>query len=380
MHGNIQMVDLISQYNNIKDAIDEAILDVVRSGAYINGPQVQSFATALENYLQSEHVIPCANGTDALQIAMMALDLQPGDEVIIPAFTYVATAEVIALLGLRPIMTDVDPDTFNITAEVIEQAITEKTRAIVPVHLFGQSADMGPIMEIASKHHLYVVEDNAQAIGATYTFSNGVTKRTGTIGHIGTTSFFPSKNLGCFGDGGAIYTDDAILAGKIKMIANHGQSKKYYHDIVGVNSRLDTIQAAILQVKLQYLDQYIHSRRTAAAYYDNALAGINQITTPYQAFNPGHVFHQYTLKVPAKDRDALKASLEERGIPSMVYYPIPLYKQKAYSGNHYLDNDFPVTASLCKSVLSLPMHTELDEKQLEYICSAVRDYFKQYEA
>jgi UDP-2-acetamido-2-deoxy-ribo-hexuluronate aminotransferase len=377
MHGNIQMVDLISQYNNIKEEIDEAILDVVRSGAYINGPQVQSFATALENYLQSERVVPCANGTDALQIALMALGLQPGDEVIIPAFTYVATAEVIALLGLRPIMTDVDPDTFNITAGVIEKAITNKTRAIVPVHLFGQSADMGPIMEIARKHHLYVVEDNAQAIGATYTFSNGVAKRTGTIGHIGTTSFFPSKNLGCFGDGGAISTDDAALAQKIRMIANHGQSKKYYHDIVGVNSRLDTIQAAILQVKLQYLDQYIHIRKTAATYYDNALAGVNQITTPFRASNSGHVFHQYTLKVPATDRDALKASLEEKGIPSMVYYPIPLYRQKAYSGNHYVDSDFPVTTALCNSVLSLPMHTELDEKQLEYICSAVRDYFKQ---
>ncbi|MFM9949659.1 MAG: DegT/DnrJ/EryC1/StrS family aminotransferase [Saprospiraceae bacterium] len=372
---NIQMVDLNTQYDKIKSEVDAAVLEVIGSAAFINGPKVKSFQADLEAYLGAKHVIPCANGTDALQIAMMAADLQPGDEVIVPAFTYVATAEVIALLRLRPVMVDVDPHTFNVTAEIIEQAITPATKAIVPVNLFGQSCDMEPIMEVARRHNLIVIEDNAQAIGADYTFRDGHTQKTGTIGHIGCTSFYPSKNLGCYGDGGAIYTNDDALAEKCRMIANHGQTKRYYHDLVGVNSRLDSIQAAILEIKLRHLDAYAAARQAAAAFYDQALAGLPNITIPARQHNSTHVFHQYTLLVGDNQRDALQAHLQELRIPTMIYYPVPLYAQKAYRDamTHKIDH-LPVTDALCKSVLSLPMHTELDEETLGYVCEGVRRF------
>ncbi|NUO00520.1 MAG: DegT/DnrJ/EryC1/StrS family aminotransferase [Saprospiraceae bacterium] len=367
------MVDLNNQYNRIKTEVDAAVLDVIGSAAFINGPAVKSFQANLENYLGAKHVIPCANGTDALQIAMMAADLQPGDEVIVPAFTYVATAEVIALLRLRPVMVDVDPHTFNVTAEIIEQAITPQTKAIVPVNLFGQSCDMEPIMEVAQRHNLIVIEDNAQAIGADYTFRDGHTQKTGTIGHIGCTSFYPSKNLGCYGDGGALYTNDDALAEKCRMIANHGQTKRYYHDLVGVNSRLDSIQAVILDIKLRHLDAYAAARQAAAAFYDQAFSNLSFLDIPARQPNSSHVFHQYTLVVKDGRRDALQAHLQTLGIPTMIYYPVPLYAQKAYSDAMTHKIDFlPVTDALCKSVLSLPMHTELDEDTLAYICEGVR--------
>jgi UDP-2-acetamido-2-deoxy-ribo-hexuluronate aminotransferase len=370
----LQMVDLISQYEKIKDQIDQAVINTIRSAAFINGPEVKAFQAELENYLGVKHVIPCANGTDALQIAMMALDLQPGDEVITANFTYVATAEVIALLKLTPVLVDVNPDTFDIDINALEKAITPKTKAIVPVHLFGQCADMEKIMDIARKNNLYVIEDTAQAIGADYTFSNGSTKKAGTIGTIGCTSFFPSKNLGCYGDGGAIFTNDDELAGKIRMIANHGQSVQYYHDEIGVNSRLDSLQAAILRIKLPHLDKYAEARNKAAEYYDKAFAGNTKVRTPARVKNSTHVFHQYTLQLNGVDRLALKDFLAQKDIPAMIYYPVPLHKQKAYQSERYDDQDFPVTVELCKKVVSLPMHTEMDEEQLKYITDAVLEF------
>jgi dTDP-4-amino-4,6-dideoxygalactose transaminase len=372
----IQMVDLKGQYLKIKSEIDVAIQEVIDTTAFINGPAVKQFALAMQEYHKVKHVIPCANGTDALQIAMMALELKPGDEVIVPAFTYVATAEVIALLHLKPIMVDVDLDTFNITAEIIENAITSKTKAVVPVHLFGQSADMEPIMEVAKKYNLFVIEDTAQSIGADYTMADGKTKKSGCIGHIGTTSFFPSKNLGCYGDGGAIYTNDDDLAKKINMIANHGQSKKYYHEVVGCNSRLDTIQAAILNVKLKYLDSYAETRRKCAENYDNAFKNMPELQIPMRQENSSHVFHQYTLQIKNGKRDGLKSYLESKGIPSMIYYPVPLYKQVAFQ--QYAPEGFslPVTEQLCQEVLSLPIHTEMNEDTQNFIIEAIQNFFK----
>jgi len=373
---NIPMVDLKTQYQNIKDQVDTAILECVSSTWFIGGPNVQSFKENLAKYLDVKHVIPCANGTDALQIAMMALGLQPGDEVILPAFTYVATAEVIALLGLKPVMIDVEMDTFNIKVNEIEAAITPKTKAIVPVHLFGQIADMESIMAIAEKHNLYVIEDNAQAIGADYTFSDGTVKKGGTIGHIGCTSFYPSKNLGCYGDGGAIFTNDEALGKKIQMVANHGQSRRYYHDEIGVNSRLDAVQAVVLNIKLPLLDGYCERRNRAASYYDAAFAKIDELTIPKRANNSTHVFHQYTLQVANGKRDELGDYLKAKGISNMIYYPVPLYKQDAY--NHYSPEGFELTNTeqLCDTVLSLPMHSEFSDAQLQYITEAVVSFFE----
>ena len=367
----IQMVDLKGQYLKIKNEVDSGIQDVINSTAFINGPAVKEFAGELEKYLGTKHVIPCANGTDALQIAMMALGLKPGDEVITASFTYVATAEVIGLLGLTPVLVDVYPDTFNIDVEAVERNITPKTKAIVPVHLFGQCADMEKLMKVAKKHNLYVIEDVAQAIGADYRFSDGTTKKAGTIGDIGSTSFFPSKNLGCYGDGGALYTDNSELAQKIKMIAHHGQSVQYVHDVLGVNSRLDTIQAVVLKAKLKHLDEYAAARNKAADYYDKAFAGNSKIKTPARSKSSNHVFHQYTLQVTGYDRNKLREQLAEKGIPAMIYYPIPLHMQKAYKSDRYKAGDFPVTEKLCATVLSLPMHTELDENTLSYITKSV---------
>ncbi len=373
---HIQMVDLKNQYLKLKPEIDAAVIETLESTAYINGPKVKAFQAAMEAYLGVKHVIPCANGTDALQIAMMALGLEPGDEVIVPSFTYVSTAEVIALLRLTPIMVDVDSEHFTITASIIEKAITPRTKAIVPVNLYGQSCDMEPIMEVARKHNLYVVEDNAQAIGADYTFSDGRTQKTGTIGHIGCTSFYPSKNLGAFGDGGAIYTNDDQLAQQLRMVANHGQQRRYYHDVVGVNSRLDAIQAAILEIKLRHLDNFAAARNRAADYYDRAFEGVDALQTPVRHPRSTHVFHQYTLKIKDGRRDRLQTHLKECGIPSVIYYPVPLQEQQAYQ--HLVPADqpeLPVTTQLCREVLSLPMHTELDEEMLAYITDNVKAFF-----
>lgn len=370
----IQMVDLKLQYQKIKPQIDEAVLQVVESCAFINGPQVQSFTTKLSGYTGSKHVIPCANGTDALQIAMMALGLQEGDEVITPSFTYIATTEVIALLKLTPVFVDVDAQTFCINPADIERAITPKTKAIVPVHLYGQAANMEEIMKIAEAHKLYVIEDNAQAIGCDYYFSNGTVKKTGSIGTIGTTSFFPSKNLGCFGDGGAMMTEDDSLADQLKMVANHGQSKRYYHDVVGCNSRLDTIQAAVLEVKLEHLDEYIAARRAVADYYDAAFAGHPEITTPFRSSNCKHVFHQYTLILNGVDRNKLHDYLAEHKIPSMIYYPVPAHRQKMFSHFKSSNTELPVTDWLTERVISLPMHTEMDQEQLQFITEKVLEF------
>jgi len=370
----IQMVDLKSQYQNIQNEIDQAVLDVIRSTAFINGPEVKKFQQNLEAYLGAKHVIPCANGTDALQIAMMALDLQPGDEVITASFTYVATAEVIALLQLKPVLVDVLPGTFDIDPAAVEKAVTSKTKAIVPVHLFGQCANMEAIMDIAKRHNLYVIEDTAQAIGAEYSFGDGRTQKAGTIGHIGATSFFPSKNLGCYGDGGALFTKDDTLAEKMRMIANHGQTVRYYHDVVGVNSRLDSVQAAVLNVKLKYLDQYSAARNKAAAFYDEAFKNEPKLTTPKRASNSTHVFHQYTLVTDGIDRFGMQEFLASKNIPAMVYYPVPLHMQKAYTDPRYKEGDFPVTEELCKKVISLPMHTELTDEQLNLIVSSVKEF------
>ena len=367
------MVDLLGQYNKIRNEIDEAIHNVVLSSAYINGPEVKSFTKELESYLDVRHVIPCANGTDALQIAMMALDFKPGDEVITASFTYVATAEVIALLKLKPVLVDVDEATMTIDCDAIEKAITPRTVAIVPVHLFGQCADMNRIMEIAARHKLAVIEDTAQAIGADYKTGSGV-KKAGTIGTIGTTSFFPSKNLGCMGDGGAIFTNDDKLADRMRMIVNHGQSVLYQHDEIGVNSRLDSMQAAILRVKLRYLDEYCRARQEAADFYDRAFANNPKLKTPVRMPGSTHVFHQYTLTLNGVDRNQLRTHLEQKGIPSMIYYPIPLHMQKAYRDPRYKAGDFPVTEKLCQNVISLPMHTELSREDLIWITGAVLEF------
>lgn len=372
----IQMVDLQGQYRKIKSEIKTAIMECVESASFINGPKVKAFQENLERYLDVKHVIPCGNGTDALQIAMMGMGLKPGDEVIVPSFTYVATVEVIALLGLNPVMVDVDEDSFNLTGEIIEQAITVHTRAIVPVHLFGQSTDMGPLQKVADKYNLSIIEDNAQSVGAVYTFEDGRSAKTGAIGQVGCISFYPSKNLGAYGDGGALCTNNDDLAAKFRMIANHGQSEKYYHKYIGLNSRLDAIQAAILDVKLKYLDDYIVARQKVAKYYDEAFAEIDLLQTPARQPNSTHVFHQYTLIVKEGHRDQLKKFLYERGIPSMIYYPLPLNEQEAFKGRGRKVGDLPVTKSLCQSVLSLPIHTEMNKKQLAYICENVKDFFE----
>ena len=367
----IQMVDLQTQYAHIKQDIDAGIQEVIDSAAFIKGAKVTSFAEHLEAYTGAKHVIPVGNGTDALQIALMALGLKPGDEVITPTFTFIATAEVVALLGLTPVVVDVEWETMNMDVESVRRAITPRTKAIVPVHLFGQCANMEAIMTLAREHNLFVVEDACQAIGAQYTFANGETKQAGTMGHIGCTSFFPSKNLGCYGDGGAIFTNDDALADKMRAIANHGCRVRYHHDEVGVNSRLDSIQAAVLDAKLPHLNEYIATRQRAATYYDEAFAGNNKLLIPGREPHSTHVFHQYTLRVLGADRDKLREQLAERGIPSMVYYPVPLHQQKAYRDARYKDGDFPVAERLASCVLSLPMHTELDEEQLAFITSNV---------
>ena len=370
------MVDLQTQYAHIKQEIDAGIQEVIDSAAFIKGPKVTAFQSHLEAYTGAKHVIPVGNGTDALQIALMGLGLQPGDEVITPTFTFIATAEVVALLGLTPVVVDVDWETMNMDIESVRRAITPRTKAIVPVHLFGQCADMEAIMALAKEHHLYVVEDACQSIGAKFTFSNGEMKQAGTMGHIGCTSFFPSKNLGCYGDGGAIFTNDDALADKMRAIANHGCHIRYHHDEIGVNSRLDSIQAAILDAKLPHLDEYIASRQRAAAYYDKAFGNCKALLIPGRQAHSTHVFHQYTLRVVGADRDALREGLAECGIPAMIYYPVPLHQQKAYLDPRYQDGDFPVAERLAACVLSLPMHTELDNEQLEYITSKVSELCK----
>lgn len=373
------MVDLKGQYEVIKDTVNNSVIEVIESTAFINGPKVHEFQKNLEHYLGVKHVIPCANGTDALQIAMMGLGLKPGDEVITADFTFAATVEVIALLGLTPVLVDVNPETFNIDVQAIKKAITPKTKAIVPVHLFGQCANMDAIMAIANEHNLYVIEDNAQAIGATYTSSDGTKHKAGTIGHVASTSFFPSKNLGCYGDGGAIFTNDDDLAHRLRGIVNHGMYRRYYHDVVGVNSRLDSIQAAILNTKLQYLDQYNKARQNAAIKYNEAFKNEANIITPVAnkacqgicSSCDCHVFHQYTLKVKNINRDDLVQFLNDNNIPCGVYYPVPLHKQKAYEDKRYNEDDFKVTNQLIKEVISLPMHTELDDEQINYITSKI---------
>ncbi len=367
---SIQMVDLKGQYLKIKDEVDAAIQDVIDSTAFINGTPVKEFASNLAQYLSVKHVIPCGNGTDALQVSLMALDLKPGDEVIVPCFTYAATAEVIALLGLTPVLVDVDPDTFQVNVAEIEKHISPKTKAIVPVHLFGQCADMEAILVLANEHNIAVVEDNAQAFGATYTFSDGSRVSAGCMGHLGTTSFFPSKNLGCYGDGGAIFTNDDQLAEKARMICNHGQKKKYHHSMVGVNSRLDSIQAAVLNVKLNYLDTYASHRNYVADYYDRVLGNDSRFTIPKRMNNSSHVFHQYTLKLNHLDRAELQEHLKKSGIPSTVYYPVPLNEQEAYKSV----GSYPITQDLCTRVLSLPMSTELTDEQLELITNTLVNF------
>ena len=371
----IQMVDLNGQYLKIKKEVDKAIQNVIDTSSFINGSQVNNFSINLGKYLKSEFVVTCGNGTDALQIALMSLGLQQDDEVIVPSFGYVAAVEVIVLLGLKPVMVEVDPDTFMVTAKTFKKAITGKTKVIIPIHLFGQCADMEEIMKIAQDHEIFVVEDTAQAIGADYTFSDGTVKKAGTIGNIGCTSFFPSKNLGCFGDGGAIYTDDEVLAMRCKMIANHGQSTKYYHTAVGLNSRLDSIQAGILGVKLEYIDIYKVARQYVASAYDNAFGNLDWITIPKREIKSTHVFHQYTLKLNKKvSRDHFREYLNMRGIPSMIYYPMPMHLQDAYSNQGYQVGDFPISEELAKRVISLPIHTEMDKNQLDFITSTVKSY------
>jgi dTDP-4-amino-4,6-dideoxygalactose transaminase len=381
----IQMVDLKGQYKNIKERVDSSIMNVIETTAFVNGPEVHGFQKELEEYLGVKHVIPCANGTDALQIAMMGLGLKPGDEVITADFTFAATVEVIALLQLTPVLVDVDPVNFNIAIEAIKRAITPKTKAIVPVHLFGLAANMDAIMQLAEEHNLYVIEDNAQGIGATYTFKDGSKKKTSAIGHVASTSFFPSKNLGCYGDGGAIFTNDDNLAHTIRGIVNHGMYERYHHDVVGVNSRLDSIQAAVLRAKLPHLDSYNAARKNAAKKYSAAFENIENIITPTgcdRCSKKGfencdcHVFHQYTLRILNADRDALVKHLNENGIPCGVYYPIPLHLQKAYKDERYKEEDFAVTNQLVKEVISLPMHTELDDEQIGYITKTVIDFIK----
>jgi len=373
----IQMVDLKGQYENIKDAVNTSIQEVLDTNTYINGPQVHTFQKNLEEYLGAKHVIPCANGTDALQIAMMGLDLKPGDEVITADFTFAATVEVIALLQLTPVLVDVEIDTFNISVEAIKKAITPKTKAIVPVHLFGQAANMEAIMQLAKEHSLYVIEDNAQAIGANYKLADGSKKKVGVIGHVASTSFFPSKNLGCYGDGGAIFTNDDELAHKLRGIVNHGMYVRYHHDVVGVNSRLDSIQAAVLNAKLPNLDAYNDARQTAARKYSEALANHKNIVTPFvNGDQDSHVFHQYTLRIVDANRDGLMQHLLDKGIPCAIYYPIPLHAQKAYLDARYKEEDFPITNQLVKEVISLPMHTELDDEQIAFITNSILEFLK----
>jgi len=370
------MVDLKDQYLRIQAEVDQAIRSVISEANFINGPQVQSFAKNLSNYLGGAQVIPCANGTDALQIALMALGLKPGDEVIVPAFTYVATAEVIGLLHLTPVLVDVEPDTFNLSIEQVERSITHKTKAIVPVHLFGQCANMYAVMDLAQRHNLFVIEDTAQALGADYFFADGRKQKAGTIGHIGCTSFFPSKNLGCYGDGGALFTNNEQLAETIRMIANHGQVKKYVHKVLGVNSRLDTVQAAILDVKLKHLDEYCQARQGVAEYYDEAFRSISAIQTPVRSPFSTHVFHQYTLVVPPTVREALKDYLQGKGIPSMIYYPIPLHQQEAFRSISRCLEDLSGSERLCASVISLPIHTEMTTEVQDKIIQGVTGFFK----
>jgi len=373
----IQMVDLKSQYENIQSQVDQAIGQVLQDTAFINGPQVKDFSASLAEYLHTDHVIACANGTDALQIALMALDLKPGDEVITPTFTFVSTVEVVQLLGLKPVLVDVEDTYYTMQAEKVREAITSRTRAIVPVHLYGQCAPMNEILQLARAHGLAVIEDAAQALGADY-YQGGETRKAGTLGDIGCTSFFPSKNLGCYGDGGALFTKNSDLADKIRTIANHGSHQKYHHSRVGVNSRLDTLQAAILKVKLKYLDQYNAARQQAAQYYDEALASIAQIQTPRVRPDSSHIYHQYTLRLdPEVSRDDLKNYLKDKGIPTMVYYPVPMHLQEAFNrAGRFLDGDFAVSEKLSRSVLSLPMHTELEEEQQHYIAQTLKQYFQ----
>ena len=373
----LQMVDTKTQYHKIKKEVDEAVIGVLESSQFIGGKVVNDFALNLARYHNSKHVIPCANGTDALQIAMMALGLQPGDEVITPSFTYIATVEVAALLHIKPIFVEVDAKTFCMDAGAIEKAITPKTKAIVPVHLYGHAADMDKIMTIANKHNLFVIEDNAQGIGNDYTFPDGTTRKTGSIGHIGCTSFYPSKNLGAYGDGGAMFTDDDTMAEKMRMIASHGQSKRYYHDVVGCNSRLDALQAAVLDIKLKHLDEYIEARRKAADFYDAAFAGNDKIAVPYRAANNKHVFHQYTLTLNGIDRDGLNSFLADNGVPSMIYYPIPAHRQKMFDAFGGGDYKLDVTDWLTERVISLPIHTELDEEQQQFIVDKVLAFANQ---
>jgi dTDP-4-amino-4,6-dideoxygalactose transaminase len=367
------MVDLHGQYLRIQREVDAAIANVLRSTAFINGPEVEKFAAELSTFLGGCHVVPCANGTDALQIAMMALNLAPGDEVILPVHTYVATAEVIALLKLVPVFVDVDADSFNLDISQVESKISSRTKAIVPVHLYGQCAHMQPLLDLASRHRLSVIEDAAQALGADYQFAEGTKRKAGTMGTIGTTSFFPSKNLGCFGDGGAIFTASEPLADRVKMIANHGQQKKYHHDCVGVNSRLDTLQAAVLLVKLKYLAEYTQKRQQVAQQYDAALAGISAVQTPRRSPFSTHVFHQYTLRV--ENRDELKEFLAQKGIPTMIYYPVPLHLQQAYRQPGMAEGSFPITEKLSKTVISLPIHTEMTEEEIEFITAAIKSFY-----
>lgn len=371
----IQMVDLKSQYEGIKDEVNASIQEVLETTAFVNGPQVHSFQENLEKYLGVKHVIPCANGTDALQIAMMGLGLKEGDEVITADFTFAATVEVIALLKLTPVLVDVCPDSFNISIEALKKAITPRTKAIVPVHLFGQAANMEAIMEVAKEHNLFVIEDNAQGIGADYTYTDGKKVKTGTIGHVSATSFFPSKNLGCYGDGGAIFTNDDNLAHIIRGIVNHGMYERYHHDVVGVNSRLDSIQAAVLNAKLPKLDSYNDARRNAAKKYSEALANHPNIVTPkLEGSDDSHVFHQYTLRIVNADRNGLMAHLQSKGIPCAIYYPIPLHLQKAYLDPRYKEEDFPVTNQLVQEVLSLPMHSELEDDQIKFITDEIKAF------
>ena len=373
----IQMVDLVGQYSKIKEEVDQAVVGVMESAAFINGPEVKAFEKELAEYLGVKHVVACANGTDALQVAMMALDLKPGDEVITPSFTFVATVEVVALLGFKPVFAEVLPGTFNMDPADVARKITPRTKAIVPVHLFGQCADMKPIMELAAKHKLFVIEDNCQAVGSDYVGPNDAPRKAGTIGDIGTTSFFPSKNLGCYGDGGAIFTNNDETAKRLRQVCNHGSEVRYYHDVVGVNSRLDSMQAAILRIKLRRLDDYRRARQQAAATYDEAFAGLEHVHVPERSADSSHVFHQYTLRITGGHRDALRAHLEKHGVPAMIYYPVPLHMQKAYEGYGIRKGDLPITERLMDEVLSLPMSTELDNEQLTHITNAVKSYFHQ---
>lgn len=373
MH-NIKMVDLGRQYQRLKDDIDNAMQQVITTTAFIKGPEVEQLEEQLCNYLNVKHTIGCGNGTDALQLALMALDLSPGDEVITSNFTFIATVEVIALLGLKPVLVDVDPHTFNLDTAQVKKAITPQTKAIVPVHLFGQCADMDTLCQLAREHNIYIIEDGAQSIGAEYTFANGEVKKASAIGDIGTTSFFPSKNLGAFGDGGAVFTNNDVLAAKIRSVANHGMSKRYHYNHIGINSRLDTLQAAILTVKLKQLDDFNRRRQAAADYYDHAFAANNIIQVPHRSLNSTHVFHQYTLRIKKGDRNKLQEYLKNKSIPSMIYYPVPLHTQEAYNRYAFNDNNFPVTKMLCEQVLSLPMHTELTIDELDFITEAVNEF------